>query len=98
MPVWIRATVFVYNYNQVMKCKRLKELRTDEHLTQDRMARLLKVSQKSYSRYETGQRDISTDKLILIAQFFNTSVDYILGITDVRSPYPPSEDNDYSDE
>ena len=52
------------------------------------MAKLLGMSQTGYSKYETGENDIPTAILIALARFHNTSVDYLLGLTDVREPYP----------
>ena len=68
---------------------RLRDLREDADLTQRDMAKALHCSQQAYSNYELGQRDIPTEVLIRLAQFHKTSTDYILGITDRRTPYPP---------
>ncbi|MBQ8495472.1 MAG: helix-turn-helix transcriptional regulator [Clostridia bacterium] len=57
---------------------RIKELREDKDLTQAQMARMLGVSQATYSRYESGRLDIPTDVLIKIARFHRVSTDYIL--------------------
>ena len=65
-----------------MLYKRIRELREDNDLTQREMAKNLNCSQQVYSNYELGQRDIPTDILIKLAIFYNTSIDYILGITD----------------
>lgn len=46
------------------------------------------MKQPQYARYETGKRDIPLDNLITLAYFYKTSVDYILGITNERKPYP----------
>lgn len=67
--------------------RRIRELREDKDLLQKDMAKLLNCSQVAYSRYELGLRDIPTDVLITLAKFHNTSVDYILGITDEKKPY-----------
>ncbi len=68
--------------------KRIRELREDRDLLQKDIAAYLHCSQVAYSRYELGTRDIPTDVLIALAKFHNTSVDYILGITDRQKPYP----------
>ena len=68
---------------------RLRDLREDADLTQRDMAEALHCSQQAYSNYELGQRDIPTEVLIRLAQFHKTSTDYILGITDRRTPDPP---------
>lgn len=67
--------------------RRIRELREDRDLLQKDMAKLLNCSQVAYSRYELGLRDIPTDVLITLAKFHNTSVDYILGLTDEKVPY-----------
>ena len=67
--------------------RRIRDLREDHDLTQADMAQLLHVSQTTYSRYETGTLDIPTQVLILLAQYYGTSVDYLLGLTDTKQPY-----------
>lgn len=67
--------------------KRIRELREDKDLLQKDMAKLLSCTQVAYSRYELGLRDIPTDVLIVLAEFHNTSVDYILELTDEKIPY-----------
>lgn len=62
--------------------KRIRELREDADLTQKEMSRILHCSQQVYSNYELGQRDVPTSILISLAKYFNTSTDYILGLTD----------------
>lgn len=61
---------------------RLKYLRESELLTQTQVAKAIFCSQRAYSHYETGQRDIPTQTLIRLADFYNVSVDFILGRTD----------------
>ena len=68
--------------------ERLKEIRDDKDLTQKEVAKVLKISQVQYSRYETGLRLIPVDKLVLLSNYYNTSVDYLIGITNERKPYP----------
>ncbi len=60
---------------------RLKDLREDCDLSQQEIADFLGMKQPQYSRYERGLRDLPTDVLIRLAQFYNTSTDYILGLT-----------------
>ena len=62
--------------------KRIRDLREDRDLTQRQVAEELHCSQQVYSNYELGQRDIPTQVLISLAQFYSTSTDYILGLTD----------------
>lgn len=66
---------------------RFKDLREDEDLLQKQIAGLLKVSQQQYSRIETGENEASYDQLITLAIFYKTSIDYILGLTNVKQPY-----------
>ena len=68
--------------------RRLRDLREDADLTQRELAEYLNCTQVSYSHYELGKRDIPTDVLILLADFYGTSTDYLLGLTDVPRPYP----------
>ncbi len=67
---------------------RIRDLREDRDLRQKDLAAVLQCTQVSYSHYELGKRDIPTDVLIKLAVFYNTSTDYLLGLTDVKSPYP----------
>jgi len=66
---------------------RLKGLREDRDLSQQYIAEFLDMKQPQYSRYERGIRDIPTDILIKLAKFYNTSTDYILGLTTETTPY-----------
>ncbi|MCI6908471.1 MAG: helix-turn-helix transcriptional regulator [Clostridiaceae bacterium] len=67
--------------------RRIRELREDHDKTQMQIAEYLGMKQPQYSRYESGLRDIPTDILIRLAQYYETSTDYILGLTD--NPAPP---------
>ncbi len=67
--------------------RRIRDLREDRDLLQKDLAKLLDCTQVSYSHYELGKRDIPTDVLIKLAEFYNTSTDYLLGITDIKKPY-----------
>ena len=67
---------------------RLRDLREDNDLNQEELAKILHVSQATYSRYESGVLDISAASLEILAEFYKTSIDYLLGLTDVREPYP----------
>ncbi len=61
--------------------QRLRDLREDRDLKQREVAELLRCSQQVYSNYELGQRDIPTDVLIRLSDFYKVSVDYLLGLT-----------------
>lgn len=73
-----------------MNIERLKEIREDRDLLQIDLARLLRVTQAQYSRYEMGVNEIPIEKLVILAKYYNTSIDYLLGLTDKREPYPTS--------
>lgn len=73
-----------------MNIQRLKEIREDKDLFQKDIAQILKTSQKQYSLYETGIRVIPIEKLDKLADFYDTSVDYLIGRTDERKPYKKS--------
>ena len=66
---------------------RLKEVREDRDLYQKDIAKILNINQKSYSTYETGLCDISTDNIKKLALYYNLSIDYLLYITDDREPH-----------
>lgn len=70
------------------KYQRIRDLREDLEMNQTQFARILGMSQTGYSKYETGENDIPTEILLKLADYHNTSVDYILGRTDVKTPYP----------
>ncbi|MBE6550715.1 MAG: helix-turn-helix transcriptional regulator [Ruminococcaceae bacterium] len=67
---------------------RLKDLREDHDMTQKFIAEYLHIKQNTYSQYENGQRQIPVEALVLLAKLYNTSLDYILELTDVKEPYP----------
>lgn len=71
-----------------MKYSRVKGLREDADMNQTDFARILGMSQTGYSKYETGENDIPTAILIELADYYDTSVDYILGLTNEKKPYP----------
>ncbi|MBE6885616.1 MAG: helix-turn-helix transcriptional regulator [Ruminococcaceae bacterium] len=70
---------------------RLRDLREDHDFTQQQVAEYLNMTQPQYSRYERGLRDIPTDILIRLARLYNTSVDYMLGLTNITAPYPKTQ-------
>ena len=71
-----------------MKYERIRNLQEDRDLTQTEIAEILNCSQRIYSNYERGDVDIPTEILIALAHYHNTSIDYLLGLTDERTPYP----------
>lgn len=68
--------------------QRLRDLREDNDLKQKDVAKVISVAQRTYSAYELGERMIPYPYIIELAKFYNTSTDYILGLTDVSEPYP----------
>lgn len=67
--------------------RHIKDLREDADLTQKEVADILNVGQTTYSRYESGVLDIPSSSLIALARFYKTSVDYLLDLTDHKTPY-----------
>lgn len=78
------------NKKYVKSYDKIRSLREDSDLTQKELASTLNMSQTGYLKYETGENDIPTKILIDLAYYYNTSVDYLLGITDIKDPYPRS--------
>ncbi len=70
--------------------KNLKLLRLQNELSQDYVAKKLNVKQNTYSQYETGAREIPINALIILANLYDTSIDYLVGITIDDAPYPKS--------
>lgn len=68
--------------------KRIRDLREDRDLTQKQIGQLLNMSQTGYNQYEIGKNDVPTKILIELAKFYNTSIDYLVGLTDEQKPYP----------
>ncbi len=67
-----------------MVYKRLRNLREDHDLTQEYIAKQLNVSQRTYSRYENGERAIPIEVFIKLAEFYGTSIDYLVGRTNIK--------------
>lgn len=65
---------------------RIRDLREDRDLTQRELAKILKTTQQQYSKIETGKSDITGEKLKLLAEFYNVSADYLLGLTNRPRP------------
>lgn len=72
----------------MVNLERMKDLREDSDLSQEEMGSILGVSQRAYSYYESGTRQIPLEVLCMLADYYRTSVDYLLGRTDERKPYP----------
>ncbi|MBE6012960.1 helix-turn-helix domain-containing protein [Anaeropeptidivorans aminofermentans] len=71
-----------------MVYQKIKDLRDDKDLTQQELADYLKISRSAYQNYESGTRGIPIEILSKIADFYCTSVDYLIGRTNCKEPYP----------
>ena len=67
--------------------RRIRDLREDKDLTQAQMAEFLKIHQTTYSDYEIGKLNVPIDIFIKLAKFYDTSIDFLAGITDNPKPY-----------
>ena len=70
------------------KYERIRNLREDADLTQAELGEQINVPQRTYAYYESGKRMIPPQVLVALAQFHHVSVDYLLGLTDQKTPYP----------
>lgn len=66
---------------------RLRELREDNELTQKEVAKIGCISKKTYERYENGERTPPLDTVKILAEYYNTSIDYIAYLTNIKTPY-----------
>lgn len=73
-----------------MKINRLKELREDRNLKQEDVAKILNIPQQNYSRYELGIVAMPMERYYILADYYNVSIDYLVGRTDKRELYPKS--------
>ncbi len=71
-----------------LRYERIRNMRIDRDLTQQEIAQVLHIKQNTYSQYETGTLNYPLEVVAALAQFYGTSVDYLLGLTDERRPYP----------
>ena len=71
-----------------MNVNRLKEIREDKDLFQKDIATILNITQQQYNKYELGINIMSGEKYAKLANYYNVSVDYLMGRTDIRKPYP----------
>lgn len=69
-----------------MKFQRIQDLRIDSDLSQKKIGEILHISQRSYSHYETGSRNIPIEMLIRLADYYDTAIDYLVGRTDNKEP------------
>ena len=68
--------------------ERIREIREDNSLTQQKIADLLNIGQRTYADYESGKTRIPIDSLLILAKFYNVSMDYISGASNVLTEYP----------
>lgn len=93
---YLSIYIFFFFYNKYYRKQqeaegsklRLRDIREDHDVTQKMLAAYLHIGQNTYSQYETGRRQLPIDILIRLAEYFDTSTDYILGLTDESKPYP----------
>ena len=76
---------------EILKFQHIRDLREYNELSQKEMAKYLNVRQSTYSRYETSDINVPLDIVEKLADYYNTSVDYLIGRTDERRPYPRSK-------
>lgn len=69
-----------------MKFQRIQDLRIDSDLSQKKIGEILHISQRSYSHYETGSRNIPIEMLIRLADYYDTTIDYLVGRTENKEP------------
>ena len=74
---------------EILKFENIRSLRTDNHYTQKQIANYLGIQQNTYSQYEIGVLNYPVDVLMKLADFYGVSVDYLLGRTAIKEPYPP---------
>ena len=73
---------------EILKYETIRNLRIDHNLTQQQIADMLHISQNTYSQYEIGKLNYPIDTLVALADFYGVSVDYLLGRTSIKTPYP----------
>ena len=73
---------------EILKYETIPNLRIDHNLTQQQIADMLHISQNTYSQYEIGKLNYPIDTLVALADFYGVSVDFLLGRTNIKTPYP----------
>lgn len=73
---------------EILKYERIRNLRIDQGLTQKDVASIINVKQNTYCQYETGVLNYPLDVVVKLAEYYNVSVDYLVGLTDQPEPYP----------
>ena len=72
----------------ILKYNRIRDMRNDKGLSQGQVCKHLQIAQTTLSQYELGDRNIPNEILVQLACFYDTSTDYLLGLTDQKEPYP----------
>ena len=72
----------------MMSNERIREIREDNRITQQKIADLLHIGQRTYADYESGKTRIPVDSLIVLAKHYNVSMDYITGASNIKTEYP----------
>ena len=79
----------ISNGERLMKYnERIREIREDNSLTQQKIADLMHIGQRTYADYESGKTRIPVDSLLILARFYDVSLDFITGASNIRSAYP----------
>ena len=68
--------------------ERIRAIREDLDLTQQHIADVLHIGQRTYSDYESGKTRIPVERIMILARYYNVSMDYITGASDIKKPYP----------
>lgn len=71
--------------------ERIREIREDFSMTQQKVADLLNVGQRTYADYESGKTRIPVDSLLILAKYYNVSLDYITGASNIKTEYPSKQ-------
>lgn len=80
--------ILVQRYKTMKYNERIREIREDNSLTQQKIADLLHIGQRTYADYESGKTRIPVDNLLILARFYNVSMDFITGASNLKSEYP----------
>lgn len=68
--------------------ERIRQIREEQFLTQQKIADILHIGQRTYSDYESGKTRIPVDSLLILAKYYNVSMDYITGASDIPKSFP----------
>ncbi|MCI9344914.1 MAG: helix-turn-helix transcriptional regulator [Lachnospiraceae bacterium] len=68
--------------------ERIREIREDHSITQQKIADLLHIGQRTYADYESGKTRIPVDSLLILAKYYDVSMDYITGASNLQTKYP----------